>query len=198
MLRIYYCDTSTLDADGSYLLSRYRRERLSKLSLLRQQKESIGAELMLNHALKSVDPHYLLPAEIDVGEKGKPSLPDGRIHFSISHSTGYAACAVSDVPVGIDIQHKEKFREKMAERYFHPAETACIRASDDADSAFTQIWCMKESFVKCRGTGLAGFMNSVNVLEIPGIYHWEEDGLHMAVCLEGLAQKPERIEKIQV
>lgn len=38
-------------------------------------------------------------------EHGKPYLPDySDVHFNISHSEKYVVCAVSDKPVGVDIQ----------------------------------------------------------------------------------------------
>ena len=43
-------------------------------------------------------------AEVCFSETGKPYFPDSLIHFSISHSHDLCAIAISDHPVGVDIE----------------------------------------------------------------------------------------------
>ena len=72
-------------------------------------------------------------------------LQTGELQFSLSHSGGYAACAVSEYPVGLDIQLRETCREKMLKRCFSVEEQDYVKVSENRDEAFTKIWCMKES-----------------------------------------------------
>ena len=77
-------------------------------------------------------------------ENGKPYFPERPdIHFSLSHSGEYVMCAVSDSPVGADIQKNQKISEKMQKRVFTENELECASA--------LSLWCLKESFIKLKG-----------------------------------------------
>jgi len=88
-------------------------------------------------------------------EKGKPyfaAFP--QIHFSISHSKDYWACAVADQPVGLDLQyHKQGRLDQIPGRFFHPQEAAWLKQQTSAE-AFFQVWTSKESYVKWTGQGI--------------------------------------------
>ena len=94
--------------------------------------------------------------EVARTDAGKPYLPARpEICFSVSHSGELWICAVCGVPVGVDLQrHTDCPRERIARRFFHPDETAWLAERDFAP--FFQVWAARESFVKCRGTGLFG------------------------------------------
>ncbi|MCI8464356.1 MAG: 4'-phosphopantetheinyl transferase superfamily protein [Lachnospiraceae bacterium] len=101
-------------------------------------------------------------------KRGKPYFPEQPdLHFSISHSGDFWVCAFSERPVGVDIQkHVKRAGEsqtqaaarlaRMAERFFHPEETAWVM--EYPYKRFFQIWTAKESYVKYTGEGIgAGF-----------------------------------------
>ena len=95
---------------------------------------------------------------------GKPYFPDyPGLHFSISHSGAYWACAMSEVNVGLDLQEhtraKNETREeaavrfrKMAHRFFHPVEAAFVEG--DSYSRFFTVWTAREAYVKNTGQGI--------------------------------------------
>lgn len=51
-------------------------------------------------------------------EGGKPYLEGAPFHFNLSHSGGYAVCALSDSPVGVDIEKILPISLKVMRRFF--------------------------------------------------------------------------------
>ncbi|MCL1805216.1 MAG: 4'-phosphopantetheinyl transferase superfamily protein [Clostridiales bacterium] len=90
------------------------------------------------------------------------------VHFSLSHSGVYCACAFHTRPVGLDLQiHRECRREAVARRFFHPAEYAWLEKG--GFKSFFQVWAAKESYVKYTGAGLAGGLDKFSVVEGGGL-----------------------------
>ena len=81
---------------------------------------------------------------------GKPRIPGGDLHVSVSHSGALAAVALTRAgPVGIDVEAKTP-REMAAlvKTVLSPQEI--LRDPDD----FYVYWCRKEAVVKATGAGL--------------------------------------------
>ena len=149
MLRIYYADVSALPENPEGLpLSRYRLEQLNRVRPALRRRQGIGAELLLIRALRELDGDLALPLDILTEQGGKPYLACGTPHFSLSHSGRFAACALSDKTVGLDIQLQSPCRESLVHRFFAPEEQRYVLASEDRDAAFTEIWSKKESRLK--------------------------------------------------
>ena len=97
--------------------------------------------------------------QLEKGQYGKPYFAEAPwLHFSISHSGRFWVCAVSDQPVGIDLQERKKYSDKkkqeradrIAERFFHPFEKEYL----DNGGNFHDVWAAKESYVKFTGRGI--------------------------------------------
>ena len=112
-------------------------------------------------------------ALVERGARGKPYLtgiPD--IHFSLSHSGAYGACAVHSRPVGADIQvNADCDRKAIARRFFHADEYAYLEKR--GFEPFFQVWAAKESYVKYTGAGIFGGLAQFAVAD--------EDGLKTSV-----------------
>lgn len=192
MLEFYFADVSGLDPDREYPLSPYRREKLKRQKNVLARKQGLGAELLLIKALESAAPGITPPLDISCGKDGKPELVDSGISFNLSHSGNFAACALSDSPIGLDIQTERDCDRRLAEKYFTAPERRFIEESDNKAYAFTKLWCMKESAVKYIGTGLKTPLSSFSVeLErntacldgrILYFYHDLVYGCHLALC----------------
>ncbi len=81
---------------------------------------------------------------------GRPSCPALPLSFSLSHSGGYAACAVSARPVGVDLEEVRPLR---------PALTGILSEEErdwmgDDAARFAWLWTAKEAMLKCRGAAL--------------------------------------------
>lgn len=71
--------------------------------------------------------------------------------FSISHSNGVVAVAISSLPVGVDIQEFVPIKQpRMLERLLHPNEKILLASLSDKErnSFFINTWTKKESIYK--------------------------------------------------
>ncbi|MEV6025279.1 4'-phosphopantetheinyl transferase superfamily protein [Streptomyces sp. NPDC052036] len=101
---------------------------------------------------------------IVAGGGGRPRLVGPRnrgVDFSLSHSSGLVAVAVSTTAcVGIDIEQLLPGRpfEEIARRFFAPEERALWARTHCADRLRTwyRIWTRREAYVKATGDGLRG------------------------------------------
>jgi 4'-phosphopantetheinyl transferase len=95
-------------------------------------------------------------------EWGKPEIdaPGNSLRFNLTHTNGLAACAVTMIDdLGVDAEARGRVTDylELAGRFFAPSEAAYIGALTDADrqSAFLQLWTLKEAFIKAVGKGLS-------------------------------------------
>ncbi len=99
------------------------------------------------------------PVETIVTPGGKPALKGSRgLFFNLSHSGVYAACAISDREIGLDIQQYGKpVSSAVLNRVLHETEkNDCAGLSEEAKTTFFfKHWAAKEAYVKCTGEGLA-------------------------------------------
>ena len=154
MLRIYHASVlPLLGQKGGEGLSQYRQEKLARTRNPRTYAQSLGAELLLLAALQELG-GPMPPLEITCGEGGKPALKDGPA-FSLSHSGERVLCALSDKPVGADLQQLRPCNPALVRRFFTAEEGAWLEAQQERDLAFTLLWSLKESYVKFLGSGIA-------------------------------------------
>lgn len=91
---------------------------------------------------------------------GKPSLGniDTNLHFSCSHTYGTSVVAVSNRPIGIDIESANLAADEAFQaEYFSAFERAAIAAKspEARPQACARLWTLKEAVAKLLGTGLA-------------------------------------------
>lgn len=94
-------------------------------------------------------------------EHGKPRLadPTPEIPFNLTHTAGLALLAIAaGGRIGVDAEFVRPLSDlqKLAERFFAPAEAEEILAMDEAaqPAAFFACWTRKEAFLKGLGKGL--------------------------------------------
>lgn len=175
---------ATREAEESML-----RDVLLQAWLLRDaQGELIGKEDMASR--ESVSAREAAAAaplpEVQRTEKGKPYIPSlPSFHYSISHSGRFVALAATypdlhaitpsdPAEIGIDIQQRGTLHssiDALAQRYYTQEEAAFLShfAQDVPEQAamkeelFYTFWSIKEAYLKCMGTGLAGRMDSFSM-----------------------------------
>lgn len=112
-------------------------------------------------------------------EQGKPYLSSHpQIHFNISHSFIYLAIAISNAPIGIDVEKiRTRNYQAVLSRYFASSETEYILSLplEQQNKAFIQLWTLKESFLKYKGCGIAN-----NIQNYPIEMNYEKKAFQMA------------------
>ena len=131
-----------------------RRKKIDAFRLGKDQRLSLGAGILLQHGFRQAGIEY---AALSYGPHGKPSLADGNhVHFNLTHSGRMAACAISNHPVGIDIEEERRFEEDFCRYVFQDREIEWVqRNAENANAGFTALWTIKESLMKYWGTGVS-------------------------------------------
>ncbi len=132
----------------------------------------------------------VLATEYGIGEpeilyqpQGKPYIPGGPC-FSISHSRGCAAVAISDQPLGLDVEAVRPVHERLPERIFSRGELEWFRRRGSLRADFFTLWTLKESYYKYVGSGLPGFPNGTDFY-FDGSWHLRGENLWFHTTEEG-------------
>lgn len=79
---------------------------------------------------------------------GKPYFVDIPVFFNISHSENFCIVALSNKPIGIDIQILSSPNKKIEDRYFDKRSKRRMKFSTNKTKAFTEGWTTHESTLK--------------------------------------------------
>ncbi|MCD8009922.1 MAG: 4'-phosphopantetheinyl transferase superfamily protein [Lachnospiraceae bacterium] len=169
MVQVYVADLTEwmergMPAEAVERLSAERREKWEKQSGSVSALQSAAAELLLRRALREQRIPAPIPWLWERAEGGKPflrNLPD--VSFNLSHSGQYAACALADGAVGVDVQMVSERARGAVVRRFCREEAAEIERAGNPAEAFCRIWTAKEAYLKMRGTGLRRSLDSFRI-----------------------------------
>jgi len=184
---ILWIDTNKNKITDIPQLSSYRLQRIGRANAV----SGLAGEYLLRLALEHRGILPEGPLEISCGENGKPELENIDLHFNISHSGSITVCAVSQCPVGIDVQEPRKASQSLLSRYFSDSERALLTECEDSERVFAAQWCAKESYVKATGQGIANALSSARLKFMPDgtvfckgyrIYTYEAGGLPLCCC----------------
>ena len=104
-------------------------------------------------------------------EYGAPYLENGP-YFSISHCKRGIAVAVSETPIGIDIEAIRPFNEGLMRKTMNSEEQTHILSSLNPEIEFIRLWTRKEAYVKMQGTGIIADMHDI-LCDVSDV-SWEE------------------------
>ena len=122
MVKVYVTNITPLMNSDVYRyyydrVGKYRQEKADRLKSAEDRARSVGAGAVLRFAVEdSTDLNYDL-LDFKTTESGKPYIENDPIFISLSHSGDYAVCAVSDSPIGVDIEQEREFSQKIKERF---------------------------------------------------------------------------------
>ncbi len=149
---------SPTDSRFEQYISPLRREKLRRFSNGDAKRLSLGAELALCGVLSLRKlPHK--PPEYYYDENGRPMLPVGGF-ISLSHSGHCAACAYSEIPVGVDIEAPRAVRPDIIRRVMSKEEVERSQGEIPAEQLLS-LWVVKESALKLTGEGLRRAMTTL-------------------------------------
>lgn len=142
-------------------LSAEERERAGRFRLENGRFHYIVGRGLLRQLLGSylgVPPHSLRFAS---GPNGKPHLTDyAQFSFNVAHGQGrllLGFCREADLGVDIEQIRLPQRADRVAQRFFAPAEYAVFAAAPPEQQAevFFNCWTRKEAYIKATGEGLA-------------------------------------------
>lgn len=152
-------------------VSKERRIRADRFQFINDSKRSVCAELLLQYNLFQVVGR-LVEMNVVYNEFGKPFMNHmDEFSYNLSHSGKWVVIAYGSSEVGIDIEEIQSGKEDIADKFFTEEEKSFIHAATGRERTkrFTQIWTLKESYIKYLGTGLSTRLNSFSVNALDGV-----------------------------
>lgn len=167
------------------LVSEQRREEALRYKHTFGQFCCLKSYCMLQTLVGSISPRLGYEAlEFEYNENGKPSLKgQPEIYFNISHTKNAILVAISNEPIGVDVEAFRHPSDGLVEKTMNEEERALIASSANQDAMFTALWTKKEAVLKLRGTGI--------VDELHGVLRGDENGKESG---EGVGR--ERVETV--
>lgn len=139
-------------------LWRERRNIIHKYKFLEDKCRSLGAGLLLLYIL-SINK----VEDISLFRNKYGKIYNNSLEFNISHSGEFVICSVGYSINGIDIEKIDAGDLSVAERFFNPVEyEILLKCKEDI---FTNIWTLKESYIKALGKGLSIPLESFSVID---------------------------------
>ncbi len=190
MLVVNYNKITDINNDNYQLLrnavSEERRMRADRFHFIDDAKRSICAELLLQYSLFQKCGRLV---EMDIGynEFGKPFMNHiNGFSYNLSHSGKWVAIAYGSSEVGIDIEKIQTGKESISDKFFTEEENSFIHTvtGEERTKRFTQIWTLKESYIKYCGTGLSTRLNSFSVNALDGMVTNQNGDIQMNLRLK--------------
>ena len=149
-----------------HALTPSRKAHIDRMKIEDDRKRSLMATFLLNKLLLSEG----IQAEIETCESGKPFINGHNLHVSISHSDQAVVCALSDTPVGIDVEKIKPVSKKLIEYVCTRAEADYVLSGKEtvdeiAINRFFEVWTAKEALFKKSG-GKEKSIRSIDTLSL--------------------------------
>jgi 4'-phosphopantetheinyl transferase len=150
-------------AAAGALLSEPERARCRRLILEEDRVSFVVAHALLRTALSEVAAPRPREWRFATSAGGRPEieapLVRPRLRFSLSHTRGLVACAVTEErDVGLDVERVLPWAGSggLAERCLSSSEKAAVAAlpPPEARTLFFGLWTLKEAYAKAQGLGL--------------------------------------------
>lgn len=134
--------------------------------------------------------------------QGRPALrhrrsEELRLHASLSHSGDWIACAVSEQPIGIDIECDSRPRdlERLAGEVFPAEQWRPLDGLSEAERrrGFYEQWTLREAVGKRDGRGLLPAVARSQLFELTplaeaGVIAWRSHDFSLALAVENASE----------
>lgn len=151
-LYIKHLNPNTKHIEIPEIIKSYKIENISKKKNLLSLQHTIAGELLLIEALHEHGIEYEA-CDIQISPNGKPYLASNEIYYSLSHSKEYVICAISDKPIGCDIQYMKDTPLAIADTFTSAQEKNYIEEHSSLKALY-QIYTAKEAYLKMKGMSL--------------------------------------------
>ena len=167
MAVVYILNANNLSTDLSLYdnIDKNRLEKIKKSSNNLFKKEQLGSSLLLNDILENYFFMDTTKVEYIYNEFGKPYIKDSNLYFSLSHSNGVIALAVSKEEIGLDIELIKDVKDNLAHKVMNEVEYNIYKglSKNDKISYFYEVWTSKEAYVKKLGSALTLNPSNINI-----------------------------------
>ena len=135
------------------LVTPQRRECAERYRFEIDRIQSIAAFLLLQYGVRE---EYGIEKELLLDYSGgKPVLAGLELpHFNLSHCKLAVACALSDRPVGVDVQDWSPRHLSVSNQVCSPEELSFLEQAPEPEKEFIKLWTRKESYGKFTGQGI--------------------------------------------
>jgi 4'-phosphopantetheinyl transferase len=170
-IMIYICDSieNAVIDESKWILPYERNEKAGRYKMERDRRLCRIAYCLFAYGL--YDKYgFEKNSALDwcTGQHGKPYLKNFTdIHFNISHCKYCAVCGFSECEIGVDVQeYPDNISDRLMKIVCSDGERKNINNSDSREKLFIKYWSLKESYLKCIGTGICGKMSDVDFCRI--------------------------------
>lgn len=181
-MRVYLLDAEKIDDydyNRIFLRQTLKRKKKSQRFLKKEDAQRcIYAGALIKYFLKK-ETNYNDDPEIVYNKYGKPRFKDiQEFFFNISHSGKWVVLASSTNEVGVDIQKIVNKKYNISSIFFSPQEYSYILEAGnlaEQNRRFSEIWSLKECYLKYRGIGFAYGGNKISI-NPANMYMISDDG----------------------
>lgn len=206
---IYFAPTAAL-LDGRVfeekllLVNEQRREKVLCCKQTADRIRTLAAGLLIRYGLEQKGIAYE-DADFALDRFGKPYLLSApKLHFNVSHSGEYAACAISHQEIGIDMEGiSERFEgekgkkrmDRVADRIFSDREKCYLERCSEGERAevFVKLWTRKECYAKAYGEGIRMDFSKIDTLKEDHFFSRRIGDYWLSVC--GRTESPQKMGK---
>ena len=165
-----FCDD---DYEKAYEnLSGVAKKRVDRYKRDDDRKRSLLAHMLLKKLMNENN----ISAQLLYEENGRPVFENNEYFLSLSHSGEVAFSAVSETPLGIDVEKIRPVSKNLVNRVCVDEEKDYVLGDfsltdekeicdPDVLKRFFEIWTAKEAYFKMIGSGITD-LKSVNTIEL--------------------------------
>lgn len=149
----------TARLDDPFSLSRLPADILTKSESMNpsRRRQWRAGRALLAEALFVFAGCEMLPL-LHISAQGKPSFADASLpHFSLSHSMNclqLVLCPAGEIGCDVEQMRARPRYLDVAREAFSQAEFQWMAAQPDPQTAFWQLWCLREAWLKQQGASV--------------------------------------------
>lgn len=126
-------------------------------------RQWLASRILVQELLKEFG--YTDDFSLDKLPSGKPVLSVPGLHVSISHAGDYAAVALADSPIGIDVEKMGQRVQRIRQKFMNEGEVAQLQNEADTDWMHV-VWSAKEALFKFHPEGNIDFREHLHLKKI--------------------------------
>lgn len=210
MTTIAYCKINEMPTDWQRYLPFLENDVVQRIGRMRKKEDqlrTVCAHLLTKMMLVTTYEMELSEIRFTKDSNGKYQLGQD-LHFNLSHSGSYVACAISDFPVGIDVEQQVTRDFSLFQTLWSEEENHFYKLLEQ--EAFYALWTAKESYGKYKGFGLHDSLMEATIRQDGSIHHpasrvkartipfFPAPGYSAAVCLEDSLENVTHVQWAQI